>query len=130
MSSPLKGALLGLAGFGLLSVADATIKFLGDSYHAFQIVAFASLFTLPLIVTMRDGNAEQAAQVRQAIQQGGSQDIEGIRAAVEAAGALDYTARLAQQHAELAIACLQELPDNAHRQALIELTRFAVARSH
>ena len=86
--------------------------------------------TLPLIVTMRDGNAEQAAQVRQAIQQGGSQDIEGIRAAVEAAGALDYTARLAQQHAELAIACLQELPDNAHRQALIELTRFAVARSH
>ena len=86
--------------------------------------------TLPLIVTMRDGNAEQAAQVRQAIQQGGSQDIEGIRAAVEAAGALDYTARLAQQHAELAIACLQELPDNAQRQALIELTRFAVARSH
>ena len=49
MSSPLKGALLGLAGFGLFSVADATIKFLGDSYHAFQIVAFASLFTLPLI---------------------------------------------------------------------------------
>ena len=49
MSSPPKGALLGLAGFGLFSVADATIKFLGDSYHAFQIVAFASLFTLPLI---------------------------------------------------------------------------------
>ncbi|MBN8630895.1 MAG: DMT family transporter [Rhodobacterales bacterium] len=49
MSSPLKGVLLGLAGFGLFSMADATIKFLGGSYHPVQIVAFAGLFTLPLI---------------------------------------------------------------------------------
>jgi octaprenyl-diphosphate synthase len=33
--------------------------------------------TLPLIVTMRDGTAEQAALVRKAIQQGGSQDLAG-----------------------------------------------------
>ena len=44
-----RGARLGLAGFGLFSIADATIKFLGGSYHPVQIVAFASLFTLPLI---------------------------------------------------------------------------------
>lgn len=49
MSSPLKGVLLGLAGFGLFSMADATIKLLGGSYHPVQIVAFAGLFTLPLI---------------------------------------------------------------------------------
>lgn len=49
MSPSLKGALLGLAGFGLFSMADATIKFLGGSYHPVQIVAFAGLFTLPLI---------------------------------------------------------------------------------
>ncbi|MBL9048729.1 MAG: DMT family transporter [Tabrizicola sp.] len=49
MSSPLKGVLLGLAGFGLFSIADATIKFLGGNYHPVQIVAFAGLFTLPLI---------------------------------------------------------------------------------
>ena len=86
--------------------------------------------TLPLIATMRDGTAEQAALVRQAIQQGGSQDLESIRAAVEAAGALDYTARLARDYAERAIACLGVLPDNEYRDALIELTRFAVARTH
>ena len=86
--------------------------------------------TLPLIVTMRDGTAEQAALVRKAIQQGGSQDLEGIRAAVEAAGALDYTARLARDYAERAIDSLQALPDNEFRDALIELTRFAVARTH
>lgn len=49
MSPTIKGVLLGLAGFGLFSVADATIKFLGGSYHPVQIVAFAGLFTLPLI---------------------------------------------------------------------------------
>lgn len=49
MSPSLKGALLGLAGFGLFSMADATIKVLGGSYHPVQILAFAGLFTLPLI---------------------------------------------------------------------------------
>ena len=34
--------------------------------------------TLPLIVTMRDGTEEQAALVRKAIQQGGSQDLERL----------------------------------------------------
>jgi S-adenosylmethionine uptake transporter len=49
MQSRLKGALLGLAGFGLFSIADATIKHLGGTYHPVQIVAFAGLLTLPLI---------------------------------------------------------------------------------
>ena len=49
MAPALKGALCGLAGFGLFAFADATIKFLGFSYSPVQIVAFAGLFTLPLI---------------------------------------------------------------------------------
>lgn len=52
MSPTVKGLLLGLLGFALFSVADSTIKFLGGRYHAVQIVAFASLFTLPLIALM------------------------------------------------------------------------------
>ncbi|MBA1182907.1 octaprenyl-diphosphate synthase [Pseudomonas psychrotolerans] len=86
--------------------------------------------TLPLIVTMREGSAEQAALVRQAIRQGGSQDLEGVRAAVEAAGALDYTARKAQEFAERAIACLDALPASEYRDALADLGRFSVARTH
>lgn len=86
--------------------------------------------TLPLIATMRDGTPEQAQLVRKAIQQGGSQDLEGIRAAVEAAGALDYTANLAREYAARAIDCLKALPDNKYRDALIELSEFAVARTH
>lgn len=52
MVSRMKGVLFGLAGFGLFSLADATIKFLGGSYHPVQIVAFAGLFTLPLIACL------------------------------------------------------------------------------
>jgi octaprenyl-diphosphate synthase len=48
--------------------------------------------TLPLIYTMREGTPEQAALVRKAIQKGGIEDLESIRAAVEASGSLDYTA--------------------------------------
>jgi len=85
--------------------------------------------TLPLIVTMRDGTAEQAALVRKAIQKGGIEDLAEISAAVEASGALDYTAKLAQDYAQQAISCLDELPASGYRNALIELAQFAVART-
>ncbi|MDV7210401.1 polyprenyl synthetase family protein [Azotobacter beijerinckii] len=86
--------------------------------------------TLPLIYTMREGTPEQAALVRRAIQKGGIADLAAIVAAVEAAGALDYTARLAREHAERAVTCLDTLPPGEYRDALIELSRFAVARTH
>ena len=86
--------------------------------------------TLPLIYTLREGTVEQAALVRHAIQKGGIEDLDSIREAVEASGALDYTARLAREHADRAIACLEALPASVYRDALVELTRFAVARTH
>jgi len=85
--------------------------------------------TLPLIYTMRHGTEEQAALVRQAIQKGGTEDITPIREAVTASGALDYTARLAQQHADRAVALLDTLPASEYRDALEQLARFAVKRS-
>ncbi|MCY1489280.1 Octaprenyl diphosphate synthase [compost metagenome] len=79
---------------------------------------------------MREGSAEQATLVRKAIQQGGSEDLESIRAAVEASGSLDYTASLARDYAAKAVACLDSLPASPYRDALIELSQFAVARTH
>lgn len=86
--------------------------------------------TLPLIYTMREGTPEQASLVRTAIQKGGIEDLEHIRAAVDASGALDYTARLAREYADRAIESLQALPSSEYRDALEELARFAVARTH
>ncbi|MEO1827390.1 MAG: octaprenyl diphosphate synthase [Pseudomonas sp.] len=85
--------------------------------------------TLPLIYTMRHGTEAQAALVRQAIQKGGTDDMTPIREAVTASGALDYTARLAQQHADRAIALLDTLPASEYHDALEQLARFAVKRS-
>ncbi|MFF7706098.1 polyprenyl synthetase family protein [Pseudomonas sp. NPDC007930] len=86
--------------------------------------------TLPLIYTMREGTAEQAALVRQAIQKGGLDDLEPIRQAVEASGALEYTASQARAFAAKAIACLDVLPAGEVRDALVELTEFSVARTY
>ncbi|MBK5010408.1 octaprenyl-diphosphate synthase [Pseudomonas sp. S60] len=86
--------------------------------------------TLPLIYTMREGTAEQAALVRKAIQKGGLEDLEQIRAAVEASGALKYTAEMARSYVKRAIECLEVLPASEYRDALVELSEFAVARTH
>ena len=86
--------------------------------------------TLPLIYTMREGTPEQAALVRKAIQKGGIEDLEAIRAAVEASGSLEYTAQLARDYVARAITCLEALPASEYRDALVELSEFAVARTH
>ncbi|HGA2316553.1 TPA: polyprenyl synthetase family protein [Pseudomonas putida] len=86
--------------------------------------------TLPLIYTMREGTPEQAALVRKAIQKGGLEDLEQIREAVEASGALTYTAELARDYVKRAIQCLEVLPASEYRDALVELSEFAVARTH
>ena len=79
---------------------------------------------------MREGTPEQAALVRQAIQKGGLEDLESIRDAVEKSGALEYTAQLARDYIARAIACLDVLPPSVYRDALVELSEFAVARTH
>ncbi|MDN5517875.1 MAG: octaprenyl-diphosphate synthase, partial [Pseudomonas sp.] len=38
--------------------------------------------------------------------------------------------QLARDYAERAIACLEVLPAGEYRDALVELSRFAVARTH
>lgn len=86
--------------------------------------------TLPLIYAMREGTPEQAQLVRDAIQKGGIENLDAILAAVEASGALDYTASQARAFAARAIARLDALPPSEYRDALVELTEFAVARTH
>ena len=60
----------------------------------------------------------------------GLEDLEQIRVAVEESGALQYTAELARDYVKRAIACLEVLPASEYRDALVELSEFAVARTH
>ncbi len=86
--------------------------------------------TLPLIYTLQKGTSEQKDLVRDAIEQGGLEKIDEIALAVRQCGALDYTAQLAREYSEKAINSLNVLPDSTYRDAMIDLARFAVARSN
>jgi octaprenyl-diphosphate synthase len=85
--------------------------------------------TLPLIYTINNGTAEQAALVREAVEQGGIERIEEIRQAIESVGAIAYTARTAREEADRAIAALSPIEDSPYKEALIALADYSVERS-
>ncbi|MEW6727889.1 MAG: octaprenyl diphosphate synthase [Pseudomonadota bacterium] len=86
--------------------------------------------TLPLIHALRHAEPEQAAVIRQAIEQGGVDSLPVVLEAIAKAGSLAYTARLAMNEAEQAIAALAILPPSPQREALESIARFAAARDH
>jgi octaprenyl-diphosphate synthase len=86
--------------------------------------------TLPLIHALKRGDAQQQAMIRNAIENGASNEqLAVITAAIESTGGLEYTAQRARQETDSAIAALSELPDSPHKRALHELADFAVART-
>lgn len=86
--------------------------------------------TLPLIYAMRNGSEEEAAMIRNAIENGGLEHIEQIHQTIISNGAIDYTAECAKKESQLAIAALSLLPESKYKQALIFLANFAVDRSY
>jgi len=86
--------------------------------------------TLPLIYSMRVGNPEQVASIRQAIETGGRANIDAVLATIESTGAIEYTARAAQAEADKAIACLAGIPDSPYKEAMLSLARFSVDRTY
>lgn len=85
--------------------------------------------TLPLLKAMEHGNEEERQLIRQAIRQGGLEQLERICSIVETTGALDYTMQLAKDHVDKAKSCLTCLPESPHRESLFGLAELAVARS-
>jgi octaprenyl-diphosphate synthase len=84
--------------------------------------------TLPLIHAMRRGTPAQREMIRAAVEHGGRDRLEEIRAAIESTGALEYTLALAQTEASLAESALGALPDSDFKDALAALAGFAVRR--
>ncbi len=85
--------------------------------------------TLPLIYAMRNGNEEEAAIVRKAIEEGGLDYIDEVMAIINKTGAIEYTEKAAQREAELAIEQLSHLPESVYKEALVSLAEYAVDRS-
>jgi octaprenyl-diphosphate synthase len=85
--------------------------------------------TLPLIYAMRRGNAEQAAVIRKAIEQGGLNDLEPVLRTIHETGALDYVRDQAKIEAQAACAAISHLHRSNYKESLLQLADFAVTRS-
>jgi octaprenyl-diphosphate synthase len=85
--------------------------------------------TLPLIYTMRQGPADAASVVREALEAANRERFNDVLAAVQSCGALDYARHEAEKAAERAVAVLAPLPDSEHKAALVEIARLSVART-
>ena len=85
--------------------------------------------TLPLLYAMRNGNDQQHATIRHAIEQGALDELAAVMQAVHDTGALQHVRTLASKEAEIGCAAIAHLPVSNYHQALIELAKFAVNRS-
>jgi octaprenyl-diphosphate synthase len=86
--------------------------------------------TLPLIYAMRTGSDAQAAIVRNAIEQGGEGGFQPVLEVIRQTGALDYARQRAQAESNMASATISLLPESDHKECLLQLTTFAVARNY
>jgi octaprenyl-diphosphate synthase len=85
--------------------------------------------TLPLLVAMARGTAEEKDLIRHAIVEGEVQKLPEILAIVRRTGALDATREAAQGEADKARQTLSALPPSRAREALLELSARSVHRS-
>jgi len=79
-------------------------------------------------LAMQRGTAEQAATVRSAIETGSVEQLGEIVRIVRETGALQATREAASAEAQRAIDAALQLPDNAHRQAMVVLASQLLSR--
>ena len=85
--------------------------------------------TLPLIYAMQQGSERQAELIRKAIEEGGYDYIDEVRAIIEETGALEYTEAMARNEAAQASLQLRNLPETEYRHALEILAEYSARRS-
>lgn len=85
--------------------------------------------TLPLLYAMWHGKEGQSKTIRSAIEDGGLNNIEEVMEAIQATGAIPYTAELARKEAGKAMDAITELPPSRYLDALYTLAKFAIERT-
>ena len=84
--------------------------------------------TLPLIYAMENGSPSERAMIRAAVESDGLDKLDDVQAVIESTGALDYTAKRAQEAADQAIDALSGIPASDYKDAMIAIADFAVKR--
>ena len=85
--------------------------------------------TLPLLVALERGSADDKALIRHAIEHGETARLNEIVAVVRRTGALETARGVARAEAEEAQRCLHTLPGSVYRDALLDLCVRSVDRS-
>ncbi len=86
--------------------------------------------TLPLIYAMQHAQPDDAHIIVEAIKNDSAEAFQHVYAVVMKTDAIVYTIQRAEEQAEKAIAALVCLPDSIYKDALIDLAKFSVQRSH
>jgi octaprenyl-diphosphate synthase len=86
--------------------------------------------TLPLIHAIAHGDAGTKSRLRMAVEQGDTDAMPDVLAAIRAHGGLEYSRQRALEYATAAERALDGLDDNDHVAALRGLARYAVNRDH
>jgi octaprenyl-diphosphate synthase len=84
--------------------------------------------TLPLIYAMRTGSESERTLIREAILNGGLQQLDRIQEIIRSTGALEYTEKRAHEAADVAIRALEPIPESEYKEALVAIADFAVQR--
>jgi len=121
------GQALGTA----FQVIDDVLDYAGDANETGKNVGDdlrEGKTTLPLILAMQRGNAEQRALIKTAIEAGDTTQLPQIVAIVRETGALDATRTAAAAEAQRAIDAIQGLPVNLHSSSLLQLAAQLLER--
>jgi octaprenyl-diphosphate synthase len=85
--------------------------------------------TLPLLIAMERGTAEESESIRHAIEHGEVARLQDIVRIVQRTGALEATREAARREADKARQCLYVIPASEQRDALLDLCIRSVDRS-
>jgi octaprenyl-diphosphate synthase len=105
-----------------ISSADAMGKNVGDDLAEGKP-------TLPVMYAMQHGSSEQSDIIRNAIKQGDNSQLSDVLLAIQQTGALDYCRKQAERFSNQANQALETLPESQYKQALLQLTELALART-
>ncbi|HQS31492.1 MAG: octaprenyl diphosphate synthase [Polaromonas sp. 39-63-203] len=84
--------------------------------------------TLPLIIAMQRGSEAERNVIKEAIESGGTGQIDSVIAIVQKTGALQATRQAAATEAQRALDALQTLPQNPYSEALRNLASQLLER--
>ncbi len=86
--------------------------------------------TLPLIYALKNSSGSEAAMIRDAIINGGRENMDEILQVIDDTDAIAYTESIANQQAQLARQHIEILPANKYKDALLDLADFAIERKN